>query len=68
LIQPKLLLMVEVRLLGVTKGKSKTVAKAEGLDDRYREVELATECIAGSLARERCAEMEQHASLLAVGI
>ncbi len=68
LIQPKLLLMVEMRLLCVTERKSKIVAKAEGLDDRYREVELAMGYRAGSFARERCAEMEQHASLLAVGI
>jgi hypothetical protein len=67
-IQPKLLLMVEMRLLCVTERKSKIVSKAEGLDDRYREVELATGYRAGSFARERCAEMEQHASLLAVGI
>ena len=68
LIQPKLLLMVEMRLLCVTERKSEIVSKAEGLDDRYREVELATGYRAGSFARERCAEMEQHASLLAVGI
>ena len=48
--------------------KLKIVAKAERIDDRSREVELATGYRAGSFARERCAEMEQHASLLAVGI
>lgn len=68
LIQPKLLLMVEMRLLCVTERKSEIVSKAEGLDDRYCEIELATGYRAGSFARERCAEMEQHASLLAVGI
>jgi hypothetical protein len=62
------LLIVEIRLLCVTERKSKIIAKAEGLDDRYREVELVTGYKAGSFARERCAEMEQHASLLAVGI
>lgn len=46
--------------------KSKIVARAVGLNDRSREVELATGYRAGSFARERCAEMEQHASLLAV--
>jgi hypothetical protein len=48
--------------------KLKIVAKAEGFNDRSREVELATGHRAGSFAQERCAEMEQHASLLAVGI
>jgi hypothetical protein len=48
--------------------KLKIVAKAEGFNDRSREVELVTGYRAGSFAQERCAEMEQHASLLAVGI
>ena len=57
MIRPKLALMVEMRLLCFTE-KDEIVAKAEGLDDRYREVKLATGYRAGSFAQERCAEME----------